>query len=165
LKLLGRHHSTGDHIPDDLISALRKSKEIFSALELQQQLVFALTDLELHNQQRDLSAKAIADLAASIQNEHCMFETVPNTNWELRFGHFVGYGATYYSYLFADILAESIWKRHFAGDSLAFGAGKVLRDKLLRHGGSKDPEKLVRGVLGDDSLTEVGGGFRPTRFL
>jgi intermediate peptidase len=90
-----------------------------------------------------------------------MFKSVPGTNWELRFGHFVGYGATYYSYLYADILADDIWKRHFEGDSLAAGAGESLRDKLLRHGGSRDPEKVIRDLLGKDSLVEVNGGFRP----
>jgi intermediate peptidase len=120
-----------------------------------------MTDLELHNQTSTLSPASIGDLAASIQNEHSLFPVVPGTNWELRFGHFVGYGSTYYSYLYADVLAEDIWKRFFAGDSLAPGAGESLRDKLLRHGGSRDPELLVREVLGSDALYEVGGGFRP----
>jgi intermediate peptidase len=90
-----------------------------------------------------------------------MFPVVPATNWELRFGHIVGYGSMYYSYLFADVLAEDMWTRFFAGDSLARGAGEILRERLLRHGGSKDPEKLIREVLGKDSLREIGGGFCP----
>jgi len=161
LKLLGRHYITGEPVPDGMIAALRKSKTIFDAIESQQQLVYAMTDLELHSQTTPLSASAIGDLAATIQNEHSMFPVVPGTNWELRFGHFVGYGSTYYSYLYADVLAENIWKRFFAGDSLASGAGEILRDKLLRHGGSRDPEILVREVLGNDALREYGGGFSP----
>lgn len=163
LKLLGRHYLTQEPITDAMIAALRKSKDIFSALEAQQQLVFALTDLELHDQSSRLSPNAVADIAASVQNDHSLFKPTPGTNWELSFGHFVGYGATYYSYLYADVLANDIWQRYFVSDSLASGAGETLRDKLLRHGGSKDPEKLVREVLGKDSLVEVGGGFRPKR--
>ena len=161
LKLLGRHHLTKEPIPDGMIATLRKSRDIFKSMETQQQLVFALADLELHNQTSELSSNAIAELAASIQREHSTFGPVPGTNWELRFGHFVGYGATYYSYLYADILAKDMWERYFAGDSLAPGAGEHLRDKLLKYGGSRHPETLVRGVLGRDSLVEVGGGFRP----
>lgn len=161
LKLLSKHYLTSEPLPNGMINALRKSKSIFDAIESQQQLVFAMTDLELHNQTSTLSPASIGDLAASIQNEHSLFPVVPGTNWELRFGHFVGYGSTYYSYLYADVLAEDIWKRFFAGDSLAPGAGESLRDKLLRHGGSRDPELLVREVLGSDALYEVGGGFRP----
>ena len=116
---------------DAMISALRKSRNIFRSIESQQQVVFALTDLELHNQTSELSSKSIADLAAAIQNEHSMFKPVSGTNWELRFGHFVGYGATYYSYLYADVLADDIWKRYFEGDSLAAGAAESLRDKLI----------------------------------
>ena len=161
LKLLGKHYMTHEPIPDAMISALRKSRNIFRSIESQQQVVFALTDLELHNQTSELSSKSIADLAATIQNEHSMFKPVSGTNWELRFGHFVGYGATYYSYLYADVLADDIWKRYFEGDSLAAGAAESLRDKLLRHGGSRDPEKVIRDLLGKDSLIEVNGGFRP----
>ena len=161
LKLLGRHYLTDEPLPNSMITALRKSKSIFDAIDSQQQLVFAMTDLELHSQSSTLSPASIGDLAASIQNEHSLFPVVPGTNWELRFGHFVGYGSTYYSYLYADVLAQDIWKRFFAGDSLAPGAGESLRDKLLRHGGSRDPEKLVREVLGNDALYEIGGGYRP----
>ena len=161
LKLLGRHHLTNEPIPDGMIATLRKSRDIFKSMETQQQLVFALADLELHNQTSELSSTAIAELAASIQREHSSFAPVPGTNWELRFGHFVGYGATYYSYLYADVLAKDMWARYFAGDSLAPGAAEHLRDKLLKYGGSRHPETLVRGVLGRDSLVEVGGGFRP----
>jgi len=161
LKILGRHYITQEPIPDSMIAALRKSKEIFRSIETQQQLVFALTDLELHNQSSSLSPSAVGELAAAIQQEHSMFPPAPGTNWELRFSHFIGYGATYYSYLYADVLARDIWKQYFAGDSLASGAGEALRDKLLRHGGSRAPEKMVREVLGEESLLEFKGGYRP----
>lgn len=163
LKILGRHYLTQEPIPDAMIAALRKSKEIFRSIETQQQLVFALTDLELHNQTSRLSSSAVGELAAAIQHEHSMFPPAPGTNWELRFSHFVGYGATYYSYIYADVLARDIWQHYFAGDSLASGAGEALRDKLLRHGGSRDPEKVVREVLGEESLLEFEGGYRPVQ--
>jgi hypothetical protein len=51
-----------------------------------------------------------------------------------RFNHIVGYGATYYSYLYAQCLSANIWQRHFAADPLSREAGEAVRHKLLEPG-------------------------------
>ena len=40
-----------------------------------------------------------------------------------RFGHLVGYGGMYYSYLYATALAAALWRTHFAADPLSREAG------------------------------------------
>ena len=46
--LISRHRVTGDPMPADMVRRLRRGKELFGATDLQQQIVFALTDLEVH---------------------------------------------------------------------------------------------------------------------
>ncbi|CAN0425288.1 unnamed protein product, partial [Hapterophycus canaliculatus] len=86
-----------------------------------------------------------------------------------RFGHFTGYGASYYAYLYAKMFTSAIWertpilrswstnqkpptrkhKRHFLGDPLNRHAGELLWKKLLIHGGAKDPHEMLQALLGD----------------
>ena len=55
------------------------------------------------------------------------------------------------------------WRRWFAGDALAPGAGEAARDGLLKHGGAVAPDTLLRNVLGEDGLRKdhASGGIAP----
>ena len=44
---------------------------------------------------------------------------------------------------------------------LGVSTGNVLRHKLLRPGGAKDPKALITGALGHGSLQQAGGGYMP----
>lgn len=164
LSLISGHRTTGDPMPEAMVRQLRRGKELFGATDLQQQIVFALTDLEVHALPRgERGAQAVSELAAGVQRRHSLMPVEPGTAWELRFGHLVGYASTYYSYVYARCLAAALWGRFFAEDSLAPGAGERLKDGLLRHGGAVDPAEVLRELLGGDALTELpeGRGHAP----
>lgn len=40
-----------------------------------------------------------------------------------RFHHIVGYGATYYSYLYAQALSSAIWQQHFVDGNINRSSG------------------------------------------
>ena len=107
-------------------------------MDLQQQIVYALLDLELHSNQIDVeNSSEISKLASEIQSEHSFIERA----WgavELRFGHTVGYGSSYYSYLYAKCLSAKIWQQEFTNDKIGQGGCTILRDKMLKYGGSRD---------------------------
>lgn len=106
------------------------------------------------------AAAAVGELAAA----HSAFGHVPGTLPHLRFTHFVGYGAIYYSYLYAHCLAAQLWQRHLAADPLGRAAGERLRRQLLEPGGARDPHDLLEGLFaphGGDVLQQVGGGWHP----
>ena len=163
LRILSRERTTGEPMPSAMIDALRRGKEMFGATDLRQQIAFALADLDAHSiaasdvEPRRVSA-AFADAARSAG-----FRPEPGASWELRFGHLVGYASTYYSYVYARCAAAEAWRRWFAGDALAPGAGEAARDGLLKHGGAVAPETLLRNVLGEDGLRKdhASGGIAP----
>jgi intermediate peptidase len=114
LKLLSGHVTTGESIPDELITQLKKGKELFAASDLRQQLMFASVDLETHalglgdnelSSSGSITSETIRDIAGRISHEmgqNSLTDYSHDTNpekdaaWELRFGHVVGYASSYY---------------------------------------------------------------------
>jgi intermediate peptidase len=163
LHFLGRHYRTGEVIPTALLRKLKQSKRAFAAMDLQQQIVYALLDLELHSNRINVeNPSEISKLASEIQSEHSFIPSEPGTSWELRFGHTVGYGSSYYSYLYAKCLSAEIWHKEFTNDKIEREGCSILRDEMLKYGGSRDPAHIVENVLGPNTLQEsFDGGVYP----
>ncbi|XP_054723694.1 mitochondrial intermediate peptidase-like [Uloborus diversus] len=141
-----RHYKTGEVIPMDLVKKLGSTKKMFLASETQLQVFYAAFDQACHGYQ--LLNCSTTDLLAQIQNTFYGLPHVPNTAWQLRFGHLVGYGAKYYSYLVSRAVASWIWYEYFKDNPFSFEAGKRYRNEVLAHGGSKPPRLLVEDFLG-----------------
>lgn len=87
------------------------------------------------------------EVLAETQGKYYSLPYVPNTSWQLRFSHLVGYGAKYYSYLVSRALASRIWQKYFADDPLSRKMGEQYRSQCLAHGGGKPPRQLVTDFL------------------
>ena len=184
MSVLSAHRTTGDPIPASLLHAMRRGKDLFAATDLRQQLVFASADLETHAMPATTSAdehpnvtnithERVRAVAARVgrkgfspvnahESHECEDDDVEaQCAWELRFGHVVGYASTYYSYVYARLIAAEIWRRQFAGRALEPGAGRRFTEGILRKGGAVAPETLVRDLLGHDALMDVAGGIVP----
>ena len=85
----------------------------------------------------------------------------------LRFNHLVGYGSTYYSYLYAQALSARLWRGALGGDPTGRAAGELLRRRLMEPGGAREARALVEGLFQPDGggggagLRAVAGGWCP----
>ena len=132
-------------VPLALVASMRRAKAMFAATDLQSQVVYAMSDQALFGPNPPTGRETEAVLR-DIQNEHSTVRHVEGTHWQTRFSHLVGYGAGYYTYLYARCFAASIWQTHLAEDPLNAQAGAKLRDGMLRWGGAKDPAHLLHGM-------------------
>ena len=69
-----------------------------------------------------------------LEHIHGRFHSLPfvsNTAPQLRFSHLVGYGARYYSYLYARSVASAIWQKSFQDDPFSASAGKRLVVRIV----------------------------------
>jgi intermediate peptidase len=72
-------------------------------------------------------------------------------HWQSQFGHLVGYGGGYYTYLLAQAVAAAIWRAHFERDPLCPRAGETLRREMLSTGNARPPEDIIAALLGEEA--------------
>lgn len=160
LKKFARHYSTGDIIPEKLVKSMQGAKKMFAALELQQQIYYALVDQTLYGDQT-LSPIDTTSVVVDLRKQHTNWKHVEGTHWQTRFSHLLYYGAGYYSYLYAKCFASTIWERVCKDDPLSLETGTAIRTKFLQHGGAKDPAQLLNDLAGDGITRCQNGGIVP----
>ncbi|KAK8963084.1 hypothetical protein KSP40_PGU010344 [Platanthera guangdongensis] len=160
LKKFARHYSTGEIIPEKLVDSMNRARKMFSAMELQTQIFYSLIDLTLFGEKSGAPMDTIS-VVADLKRQCTNWKHVEGTHWHTRFSHLINYGAGYYSYLYAKCFAATIWEKVCHDDPLSLRTGTVIRTKLLRHGGAKDPANLLRNFVGDGILRSHNGGIVP----
>ncbi|KAF5272056.1 hypothetical protein FQR65_LT05038 [Abscondita terminalis] len=153
LKTFARHFQTKQPMPDEMITRLCASKNLFIASEMQMQLFYSALD-QIYHGDHPLSGST-TDVLAEVQEKYYGVPYVENTAWQLRFSHLIGYGAKYYSYLVSRALASCIWQNYFDENPLNRLQGDRLRHELLSFGGSKSPRKLVADFLHEEPTTSI----------
>lgn len=155
LARFARHWQTGETVPRDDLRRLLDSRRAFGASEVQQQVFYSLVDQAYHGSYPAADGQTTLSLANDLQLRYHSLPPVPGTAWQLRFGHFVGYGARYYSYLISRAVAAGLWHRCFRDDPFCRAAGEKYRTSLLMHGGQVAPGQLVEAALGQTPTTAM----------
>uniref|UniRef100_A0ABI7YNN2 Peptidase M3A/M3B catalytic domain-containing protein n=1 Tax=Felis catus TaxID=9685 RepID=A0ABI7YNN2_FELCA len=140
-----RHYQTGQSLPKNMVSRLCESKKVGAAADMQLQVFYAALD-QIYHGKHPLTAST-TDILRETQEKFYGLPYVPNTAWQLRFSHLVGYGAKYYSYLMSRAVASMVWKECFRRDPFNRTAGERYRREMLAHGGGKEPMLMVQGML------------------
>ena len=154
LRRFARHWQTGETVPRDELARLLHARRSFAASELQQQVFYSLVDQAYHGNY-PADGQTADGLATELQRRYHALPPVPGTAWQLRFGHFVGYGARYYSYLMSRAVAARLWHQCFRDDPFSRSAGEQYRSSLLVHGGQVAPGQLVEAALGQRPTTDM----------
>ena len=139
LRILAKDPVTGSTIPDPLIEALQRSRFEYAAVERRTQIVYAKFDQRMFSgpgtgEAYDIFSKLHRDLGMPFAD---------GTHWYSRFGHLVTYASGYYGYLFSQVFARDIWQKRLAANPLAEKQGRAIWNKMLIHGGAKDPNEML----------------------
>ncbi|KAM9734019.1 mitochondrial intermediate peptidase-like [Menidia menidia] len=139
-----RHYETGQPLPESMVARLCESKKVCGAADTQLQVFYAVLDQIYHSSPQNHST---TEILKDMQQKFYGLPYTPNTAWQLRFSHLIGYGAKYYSYLMSRAVASMVWKQCFVQDPLNRDMGERYRREMLAHGGAKEPMLMVEGML------------------
>ncbi|KAF1393847.1 hypothetical protein PFLUV_G00020300 [Perca fluviatilis] len=144
LSQFARHYETGQPLPESMVARLCESKKVCGAADIQLQIFYAVLDQIYHSKPQNRST---TEILKEMQQKFYGLPYTPNTAWQLRFSHLIGYGAKYYSYLMSRAVASMVWKQCFVQDPLNRDMGERYRQEMLAHGGAKEPMLMVEGML------------------
>lgn len=155
LALIGRHHETGEAIPESLFKKLKAARNFRTAAATMRQLSFGKMDLALHLEpERFADADLDAEIAALLR-DYSVPTSPPARTIVCRFGHLfsspVGYAAGYYSYKWAEVLDADAFTRFKEAGVLDAETGRAFRAHVLSRGNSEPPEALFRRFMGRDA--------------
>ncbi|GAB9468332.1 hypothetical protein Gpo141_00005651 [Globisporangium polare] len=144
-----RHYETQEPIPQEMMAGLKESKNMFAAMDTQTQCLYSLLDLKIFGDQPlPFEPPTTTGTLTHLQNTSTLIPHVDGTFWHTRFGHLIGYGAGYYSYLYSRVFASDIWQSCFNDNPINAAAGDKLYRELMMHGGAKDPNEMLHAMLG-----------------
>jgi thimet oligopeptidase len=157
LRRFSRHHKTGAPLPDDLLDAMVRAKNVSSGIAALRQMFFARLDFAYH------SPGFRGDTTATLRELYPVtgFPYPPDTHFQSGFGHLFGYDAGYYGYLWSRVFGDDMFTRFERAGVLDRATGADYRRMILERGGSVDGDVLVRDFLGrepnhDAFLRELG---------
>ena len=165
LALYARHWETDAPLPSNLAEqiqrrALAADGPREGAADTEWQILLSMFDQAYHSELAGHSDFDSTAIAHSIYNQYASLPEPPQTKWQGFFGHLVGDGGSYYSYLFDRSIAKKVWEIVFAkgenGAAIDRQRGERYKDHVLRWGGSREPWACVAAVLQDESLQNGG---------
>lgn len=156
LKKYSQHETTGEPLSDELIQKINTAKNFWSANSTLRQLVFGMTDMELHAR-LDLSdnKRTAYDAYNEIHQKIFGKPADANDHFLNNFSHIFagGYSAGYYGYAWAETLAADYFSAFepFLNDPAAVRViGERLLKTLYEMGGGVHPRDVFRAFMGRD---------------
>ncbi len=145
LKRVSSHYKTGKPLEDKLIAKMIDLKQFGAADFIVSQSFIGWISLKYYLEGAD---KDVAAIMKELEDQYILSKHhVQENRFYAWFGHLMGYGPSYYGYLWSQVYAFDLFeviKSHGLTDK---HIGQRYIDTVLSKGASKKPEELVRAFL------------------
>ena len=139
LDLFARHWQTGEKLPDELFARMQAARHFHAGLFLVRQLEFGLFDFRIHREFDPARGARALEILAEVRHEVAVLQPPPWQRFPHAFTHIFagGYGAGYYSYLWAEVLSADAFSRFEQAGVFDRATGEAYRKAILSVGGSR----------------------------
>jgi oligopeptidase A len=139
LDLFARHWQTGEKLPEELFARMQAARHFHAGLFLVRQLEFGLFDFRIHREFDPARGARVLEILAEVRDEVAVVKPPAWQRFPHAFTHIFagGYGAGYYSYLWAEVLSADAFARFEEAGVFDRATGEAYRNAILAVGGSR----------------------------
>jgi len=148
LQRFAKNYFSGEVISGEQVKKLKAANEYGKALHARQQMFYAALSYQYYN--RDPKSFDPLKLQIELQNSYSPFPYVPNTHFNVSFGHLDDYSAMYYTYMWSLVIAKDLFTPFQKDGLMNKEHALAFKKYVLTPGGSKDANDLVHDFLGRD---------------
>jgi peptidyl-dipeptidase Dcp len=165
-----RHHQTGAPMPADLVAKIERSRKFNQGYATTEYLAAAFLDMAWHTRQPEAPAQDVdrSPKGAAANTDVEAFEAealrrfgvdvalVPPRYRTTYFAHIWGggYAASYYAYLWAEVLDHDAYQWFVEHGGLTRANGQRFREMILSRGDTQEMASLYRAFRGRDPSVE-----------
>jgi len=154
VKQLSAHVESGEPLPRALFDKMRAARNFQSGMRMLRQIEFALFDMWIHSQNQGLSVAQVMQTLDAVRAQIAVITPPAWHRFPHNFSHVFagGYGAGYYSYLWAEVLSADAFAAFEEADGGVLNPrmGRRFRDEILAVGGARSSEQSFRAFRGRD---------------
>ena len=156
LKNFARHYQSGEVIPDEMITKIKKSMRFMEAYATTRQLGFGFLDMAWHYEFDKNTFPGVVEYEKQAFEKTRLVPYHEENNMSVAFSHIFpgGYSAGYYSYKWAEVLdadAFSLFQEKGIFDKETATKFKILMQK----GGTEHPMELYKKFRGREPQTQA----------
>ena len=155
------HYETGRTLPEELFEKICDARTYRAASAMLRQLLFGMTDMELHSSFDPNGDSSAFDVFQRIAEQTSPLPPLPENRFLCSFQHIFsgGYAAGYYSYKWAEVLsADAFSAFEEAGldnDQEISATGRRFRDTVLASGGGRHPMDIFTHFRGREPQVDA----------
>lgn len=139
-----------DQVPAAVVHQAAAAAQAFPATTASKSAAYALWDLDIHDVPAEhIHTDWMTEQYRSVQQEWSPVHSAEHCLGPDRAFHLIDYGAGYYSYAYAAVLASAAWERHFVADPWSVEAASQWQRQALAPGGGTDPRHALYNALPD----------------
>ncbi len=150
LAMISGHYQSGEPLPKDMLDKMLAAKNFQSAMMIVRQLEFALFDFQLHHEFDGSESFDIQALMERVRAKVSVIKPPAFNRFQHGFSHIFagGYGAGYYSYKWAEVLAADAFSKFEENGVFDAATGREFLHCILEKGGSREPMMLFTEFRG-----------------
>jgi len=153
-----KHYKTGEAIPAELLAKIIKSRSFNQGYDTLEYMAAALVDMEWHSLPADAPQQDVEKFEADALKKHGInIAAVPPRYKSTFFAHVFagGYSASYYAYMWSEILAADAFAYVQQQGGLTLENGQNFRKNILSIGDTKDPMEAYKAFRGQEPTTDA----------